>query len=172
MRFVLTSVKHAVNVQEVTQGHIKVTACPKRNALSPMALFGTQVRYHLAFLPSAVVTWSGTNVVISAMIIIAVLESTVICPCVQKSANRDVNAHLIHIQIVLDFVFPLVTKLSVPWFKNVQITKFGMTVETAVVTFSAVQTKIVFLHLVPLGVILVVNVPVECTQVRTTLICA
>ena len=166
MRFALLSVKHAVNVQLVTQGHTKVTACPKRNALSPMALFGTQVRYHLAFLPSAVVTWSGTNVVISAMIIIAVLESTVICPCVQKSANRDVNAHLIHIQIVLDFVFPLVTKLSVQWSKNVQIIKFGICAETAARTFIAVRTKNVFLHHALPDAILVVNVPVECTQVR------
>ena len=106
------------------------------------------------------------------MITIVVLESTVICRCARKSANLDVNVQLIHIQIVSDSVFPLVTKLSVPWFKNVQIIKFGMTAETAVVTFSAVQTKIVFLHLVPLGVILVVNVQVECTPVQTTLIYA
>ena len=56
MRFALLSVKHAVNVQEVTQDHTKVTAYLKRNVLLPMALFGIQVLYHLAFLPSAVVT--------------------------------------------------------------------------------------------------------------------
>ena len=40
----LMPVKHDVNVKEVTRGHIKVTVCPKRNALSLMALFGTQVQ--------------------------------------------------------------------------------------------------------------------------------
>ena len=55
---------------------------------------------------------------------------------------------------------------------NVQIIKFGMTAETAVKTFSAVRTKNVFLHPALLDVILVVNVPAECTRAQTTLIYA
>ena len=106
------------------------------------------------------------NVAMSAMISIAALVSNAICPFVQKSVRQDVNVLLELMKIDLDSVFPLVTKLSVQWSKNAPTTKFGIIVATNVATFIAVQRKNVFLHHVLRDAILVVNVPVECTQVR------
>ena len=106
------------------------------------------------------------NVAMSAMISIVVLVSNATCLFAQKSVRQDANVLLEHMKIDLDSVFQLVTKLSVQWSKNVQTIKFGICAETAARTFIAVRTKNVFLHHALPDAILVVNVPVECTQVR------
>jgi len=111
------------------------------------------------------------NVAMNVMISIVALVSNVICPFVQKSVNQDVNVLLVHIKIDLGSVFPLVMKRFVPLSKNAQTTKFGICVAIAVKISFAVRMKNVFLHPVLPDAILVVNVLMECTQVRGILIC-